>query len=122
MKKSLYNWSVIVDGTIVLFNGFTGAIIELDESHSHIAKLLEGENSDVSAELFSTEEMDLLKHAGMIIESDFDERFYLETCMKKLRYGDTLTLTAVITRQCNFSCTYCSQSEYTGGPTNRKNG
>lgn len=109
MKTSLYNWQVSRQGTNIIYNCFTGAMYQLDEEHAHFGDILEQPGISPSSDLFDESSLKALESAGFLIADDFDEKAHLEALMESARSAALMKLTVVITRKCNFRCSYCIQ-------------
>lgn len=109
MKNSRYNWYVRRGETSLIYNCFSGAMYELDEEHSHLARLLEVPGECLSDGVFDDCCLRQLESSGFLVADDFDERAHLESLMEAARCSCAMKLTVVITRQCNFHCSYCIQ-------------
>lgn len=109
MKTSLYNWQVRRHGTSIIYNCFTGAMYQLDEEHAHFGNILEQPGINPSTDLFDEGSLKALESAGFLIADDFDEKTHLEGLMESARAFGFMKLTVVITRKCNFRCSYCIQ-------------
>lgn len=110
MKTSLYNWQVRRHGTSIIYNCFTGAMYQMDEEHAHYGDILEQPGINPSADLFDEDSLKALESAGFLIADDFDEKSHLHGLMESARSAGFMKLTVVITRRCNFRCSYCIQS------------
>ncbi len=109
MKTSLYNWQVSRQGTNIIYNCFTGAMYQLDEEHAHFGDILEQPGINPSSGIFDESSLKALESAGFLIADDFDEKSHLEDLMESARSAGFMKLTVVITRKCNFRCSYCIQ-------------
>jgi uncharacterized protein len=108
MKSSLYNHITpsYFDGSLILYNSFTGAFATLPETElDHISNLLDQPSNEPS------ELNQLLVNGGFIIPEDFDEQQAVES-----RYAEkdlnkhAISLTIAPTINCNLRCTYCYQT------------
>lgn len=116
MKLSRYNWIVEHDNDVIAYNSFTGAMARIEpENVSTISELfsLEG-NVDSYYNNIDTNLSKSLVHGGYVIDDGFDERILLKVRFNSSKYsgdGSYDSLTLVMTRRCNFRCTYCFESE-----------
>jgi hypothetical protein len=84
MKTSLYNWSIRRSSKHIIYNGFTGAIFELDEAHSHFGRLLEAPGVPITHGFFDEQSCEMLSKTGFLIDDDFDEQNHLESLISGL--------------------------------------
>ncbi len=101
MKESIYNFWVNTDkGSTLLFNGRTGALVEITESDELIKikqSLLGQENSYTQ---------DLLK-LGFLWDKNVDEFESIIVRRDVVNANEPLEITISPTYGCNFRCTYC---------------
>ncbi|GEM_PF-2711083 len=112
MKLSRYNWIVEHEGNTIAYNGFTGAMAVLEkENVNSLKELFAGNDSiDDSLATMGNELVSALKHGGYIIQDELDERNLLRISYNSSKFiMPTLmsNYTLVMTRKCNFRCTYC---------------
>lgn len=108
-KGSQYNNFLHVGDAVVVFNSYSGALVELDdELMENYALVASGGNADSAA----TEDM---LAAGLIVEDEVDE---LEALKSEYRHradsADSLNLIIAPTLACNFSCPYCYEKHGAG--------
>ena len=109
---SRYNWCIEENECLILYNGFTGAFVKIDDPSLYgVAKSL-AKNDSIPEELFSCDRniLESLLKTGFIIPGTFDERDYLKLHTDQLKYQNNLSVTAVITYDCNFDCSYCYEN------------
>ncbi|AEX85907.1 radical SAM additional 4Fe4S-binding domain protein [Marinitoga piezophila KA3] len=107
MKASRYNTIIEKeDGSLLLFNGITNAILKVEKKNAErIKKILNGK-------LENEEEISILKKGGFIIENDRDELSDIIAKYKKFQFSNEyFHLTITMTTNCNFNCKYCYQSQ-----------
>ncbi len=98
------------NGCGVLYNGYTGAALKLDNDDIHqvknflqsINKIGGNSRSDNQTQL-----LEKLKQGGFIIDSDIDELELLKDDYKKARSSSKFILTIFPTFSCNLTCDYC---------------
>ena len=105
-RSNVLTDSAVDPDRFLLFNGFTGALIELDaEDHGLVHGWLTAPASPVPVDL--PEELGArLRGGGFVVPADFDEVATLER-LRASRSRTHLSLTLAPTLQCNFRCTYC---------------
>ena len=108
MKTSKYNIFIKSDknvGEYLLANSLTGAVFKL--SWNEKVTLDEGKIYELPEE-----RIEEYCSKGILINDDVDEKSRLVYFHNRDKYSsDTLSLTILLTRYCNFECTYC----YEGG-------
>jgi uncharacterized protein len=106
-------------GGHLVFNAFTGALLELDGADyaaaSGVVSGGGGGGHGADAVIDAAQLPDLLRErllrAGVLVPHDFDERAALFELRRQARAApDTLLLTIAPTIQCNFRCTYCFET------------
>lgn len=101
MSESRYNfWSRTPDGATLLFNGRTGALLELEDGEDALVHAaLEGAENDVAP---------LLRQSGCLVDDSVAEA---DALVRRLDgasgASQILELTLSPTYACNFRCTYC---------------
>lgn len=111
-KTSKYNWLVTRNKESYVFNGITTAIAKINNEHKeYLIKCLNEPERPVDITMLPPELINTMEKCGFIIESDFDEVKYLDVLSHISRYNtDIRSITAVITTNCNFGCSYCFQN------------
>lgn len=109
MKLSQYNWLVDHDNVMIAYNGFTGALAEVDENNRHYVTSLFNSNGYETIRGYDDETLNstLLK-AGYLVEDCIDELFFIEQmylCQKYTEYANVLSVIPIL--DCNFLCKYC---------------
>ena len=98
--------AALMPGRYLIFNGVTGALLELSEAEYREAKVLLDKGGDTSeGNLFQR-----LRGAGCLHPSEFDEASVVEKWRQDVADAERaqpLTLTIAPTIQCNFRCVYC---------------
>lgn len=116
-EASHYNvWSRSDDGAALLFNGLTGALVELDaDEEQRIRGLLAAPDRIRRGDLQATE----LLRSGFLVERADDEIALLEARAMKGRAGRSGSLDLVVspTWACNFRCDYCYVPQHSGAMT-----
>lgn len=114
MKTSQYNWVIDEGSVTIAYNGFTGAISEVDKEYSALFNdVITVPNIKIRKEDIDNELFVALQDNGYIIEDDFDEYKFLKMLSTINRYTEKeLGVTAVMTKGCNFACEYCYESAY----------
>lgn len=108
-KGSRYNNFLHLGDAVVVFNSYSGALVEPDDEFmENYALVASSGNADPAA----TEDM---LAAGLIVEDDVDE---LEALKSEYRHrtdsADSLNLIIAPTLACNFSCPYCYEKRDAG--------
>ncbi len=112
-----------VGGGHLVFNAFTGALLELDDAEFGAARSAAvlgaqdgGREPQFPAPLATERDLpdqleQRLVQAGVLVPEGFDERAALfDIRRRSLAAPDTLLLTIAPTIQCNFRCTYCFET------------
>ncbi len=104
MKLSMYNiLTEKEDGTSILCNTHTLAVVALDQKHTKEYKLL-----DNGKEILDQEMLAQMFQAGLLINDDMNEKEALLALNKICRFSDSsLSLSIAPTLACNFKCPYC---------------
>ena len=113
MKPSRYNYSLeINDGSRLLFNFYTLALLALKPVDAHLAECILA-NPDAACEDEQAESLkNLLKQHGFLIDERIDELAALRQARHRSRSASSwLNLTIAPTLACNFACTYCYQGD-----------
>ncbi len=77
MVQSKYNWIVNNHGRTIIYNWFTGAIVELDKLHNYISEYLLHDDMNSLMKTLTSDQVNFFRSAGFLIDKDFDERFHL---------------------------------------------
>lgn len=109
MKPSFYNLSITVDGKHLLYNGLTGAMLEIDRSSFD-------QISDKLRDIpFERAEMDkpvkALLDNMFLVADELDELDYIKAIYNLSRFNDSPTLTIAPTLNCNLNCRYCYEKK-----------
>lgn len=111
---SRYNiWSRADDGAALLFNGLTGALLELSaEEEARVRAVLAAPGAVSSGDDVAEE----LLRVGCLVASHAEELARLEARAREGRSGRGGTMELVIspTWACNFSCDYCYVEQWPG--------
>lgn len=105
MKFSMFNIITKIDeNKYILSNTMYGSMYTIDESVRQ--KIINSELSE-----FNKDDLVSYYNKGIIVEDDVDEyqRFVYYSDKSKFK-GDTLSITLLLTNECNFRCTYCFQT------------
>lgn len=111
MKESMYNYVVKhteEEGSYILFNGLTKALLILDENEKIMAeKILSDPNNTAGIDEMLRES---LIRNEFIIRDTVNELNIIKYRYLNLVYNkNELSLTVLPTLQCNFNCVYCYQ-------------
>lgn len=105
-KLSFYNIRFSIKNAEFLYNSFSGALVNLDESTLVVLDEIENKNfsrSDIPIEIF-----DIFFSCGFIVDKDIDELSCYFKQTREIINGDTtLRLVIAPTLDCNFRCEYC---------------
>jgi len=110
LKKSHYAFFVEKDnGTYIVYSSLSGAVILFSEN-SYIERLRNVINSD---EVLFDEQDDmlvLLKDKKILLDASVNESLLVRMlCEETVVRSRTLEIMLIVTKQCNFRCTYCGQ-------------
>ena len=108
MRPSDYNYEFSLDdGTLVVYNTFNRAFIEVDKDE------LDWLQHDLRN--FSTEDLSLLYENGFVVDDEYDERAFLSYQFDRTRYAtESFIITIAPTLNCNFACSYCYENSRAG--------
>src|SRR5581483_9997381 len=117
-KRSRYTHTIEIEGGGLLYNGRTGALVELSAGAFATARhaLDAGLGSAGSLQDFS--EGSLAAHlaaGGFVVRDDVDELAILETQYEQERQRSQFLLTILPTFGCNLGCEYCFVGKKKGG-------
>lgn len=110
MKESSYNVWLEREGALYVFNGVSGALLQLPKSeYEGIQALIAGaEQPTCTAQV-----VEQLIRGSMLIPSDFDELSLLANRYQFSRHNtDHFALTIVTSLGCNFDCPYCFEAKH----------
>ena len=113
LVASRYNTftSAAVPETYLVFNVFTGALLELDAHEYALVEPLDGKPGESAPDALPSPLVARLVSAGVLVPKDFDERTELFALRRRaLEASEALLLTLAPTIQCNFRCTYCFEA------------
>ncbi|BAW29321.1 radical SAM additional 4Fe4S-binding domain protein [Methanosarcina thermophila] len=109
MKPSFYNLSVTVDGRDILYNGLTGAMLEIDRgSFDQIADALKDIPLERAKECKSAQ---AFIDNMFLVADELNELDYIKTIYNLSRFNDSPTLTIAPTLNCNLNCRYCYEEK-----------
>lgn len=115
MKLSKY--TIVIskneDGTYLIYNSFTGALLCLE---NEVYDLLCSCNAKIIEEKMDKKIFKGLVENGILIDDNFDEINWLVTRNKGLKYNmdsRRIRFTIAPTMHCNFNCYYCYESKAT---------
>lgn len=101
MKYSFYNILVNDEDDIYLANTFSGAVFKIDRPLSQL--ITQGNIDDLSSEDYES-----FKKTDVIIGDEIEELRVLSYRQNTAKFHSTiLSLTILLTSDCNFRCTYC---------------
>lgn len=105
-KASRYNIMAEYEGKSLLFNGLTGALLELDEAkRNQWDRYL---NKEIELKTENPQFFEGLLQSRCLVNSETDELKYVSDRSRSSVYGDrTYRLTINPTMNCNFKCWYC---------------
>ncbi|WP_252229828.1 radical SAM protein [Clostridium sp. ZBS15] len=109
MKKSIYN-IIINEGynNNLIYNSFSGALVNLNEEYYKILNNLEVSNE-------KSKIIDELKNVGLLVEDSVDEIKVLERKRNEIIQNESiLSLTIAPTLNCNLNCSYCFEEKKVG--------
>ncbi|SHH13864.1 radical SAM/SPASM domain-containing protein [Tepidibacter thalassicus] len=108
LKKSYYSFFIPKDdGTYLVFNSLTGAIISI-HSETNILKLKKIINQDEIDYDIDDEMINFFYKRGILVDLKKDEYEFVKYCYERdIVRNTTLVLTLIVTRQCNLRCIYC---------------
>lgn len=107
LKQSRFNVFFDVDGTYVLVNTLTGAIIEFTSEEYNAFRY------DINS--FSMEQIALFKEDGFLVNNYLNEIALLRNAYIEKKYGnDAATIIIATTLECNFACPYCFENHSSG--------
>ncbi len=116
-KTSRYITALDVDstGTLLLFAGFSGRLVEVPGPYRQAAyELLDAPGAAETPDHILLQK--IFREQGVLIPEGFDELEYLKQQHEQAKFVPTevLSLTICPTLNCNFRCTYCYQSHPAG--------
>ena len=117
LKLSRYNWLVDYRDSLLLFNGFTGALCRAEPDKEELLRDALGSTRGLERRLGEIDEqtLALLRKCGLLIEESFDERKALRVLFNINRFSPrTYVATVVVTYRCNFACEYCFEHDFEG--------
>lgn len=87
------------DGTIVIYNTYSKALVTLDKSEFAQYEALQFDDLGIEEELLEN---------GILLEDNFDEVGFLKYCHHLTQFSQSsLHLVLALTMDCNFACPYC---------------
>jgi uncharacterized protein len=112
MKLSRYNWTLRHNESLIVANGFTGAIAVVEPQNEDYVSLILDSKNNIDNMLASAQDSVLkdLVAGGFLIEDSFDERQYLQHVYEVSKHRGSAGLTIVPTLRCNFGCPYCYEN------------
>lgn len=107
MKVSRYNIEIQRDGNRYIYNSLTGAFAKINDEYYKVYQVYKNSsNEEINEE--NDKIVNDLKKGGFLIDDNYDELGYLNFVQKHIRFKhDSLSLTVMPTKQCNFRCFYC---------------
>lgn len=114
-KFSNYNHKIELDGNLYAYNALSGGFCKFDGDIRDILSNIEfNERTDIQElNILPEEIIDGLKKGGFIVHKDLDEFALIKSKHLMSRYSDnnSLGLTIIPTKGCNFRCTYCFEGD-----------
>ena len=105
-KQSIYNVFYEKNNIQYLWNTYSGALIQLDESGQKYLKLYTGQND-------GSTEFKMLSSNGFIVDDRIDELgriIYYEKQEMYTMQSDSISVVIALGMGCNYNCEYCFQS------------
>jgi len=94
------------DGTIVIYNTYSKALVTLDKSEFAQYEALQFDDLGIEEELLEN---------GILLEDNFDEVGFLKYCHHLTQFSQSsLHLVLALTMDCNFACPYCYENRRKG--------
>jgi len=115
-KSSRYNHFMATrEGSGVLYNGRTGAILELSHNlFGAVSSALRPAGSPLPAQALSPQLLPHLAGGGFLVEETCDELALIEAQYQQERKRSQFLLTILPTFACNLVCEYCFVSKKHG--------
>lgn len=109
-KKSRYAFFIEQEnGAMIIYHSTTGFILQCTEPE-YIEKAQKIANQSAFEMDEGNDLMCLLRDKGVLLENDFDEDAQIRQLYDRVvMHRNQLSLTLIVTRQCNFRCVYCGQ-------------
>lgn len=105
MKVSQYNIFFKYKNNYLLANTFTGAVFTISDN---IKEALKSNNFTT----LSKNDIEIYKKTGILINDDVNEYNIYQYSVNRESYNNTvLSLTILLTRNCNFKCIYCFEGQ-----------
>ncbi len=113
MKLSQYNWWLDEGDYLLIYNGFTGALVKVvdDRKRGMLEKVMSSTLCPDDLHFQDEQTFQTLCEMGALIPGTFDERQYLRILTDNAKHKGTFAVTAVMTTICNFDCRYCYETE-----------
>ena len=110
LKKSYYSFFVKKDnGDYVVYSSLTGAIVYFSDSE-YIERLEEILDKEVILYDENNDIIKLLTEKKIFVDKEQDERISVRLLYEESVIRNTqLEIMLIVTRECNFRCTYCGQ-------------
>ena len=111
LKKSKYAFFINKeDGHYIVYSSLSGAVILFDDE-TYITRLKNIVQNDIISDEDEDEVITLLKSKMLLIDEKTDENLLLRTVYEEsiVRSTNALEIMLIVTKQCNFRCTYCGQ-------------
>jgi len=115
-KTSRYTRALDLDnGAALLYNGLTGAALELTPGqHDRLKRLMAPVNAHWRAEHAEDPLFEHLTMGGFVVREDLDELAQLQEEYERERQRSQFLLTIFPTFSCNFGCDYCFVGKKSG--------
>lgn len=117
LKKSFYNLEISkeIDGKILLYNSYSGALGVIEPDVYKIYSNIEVVNEDEILEQKILDNIETMISNGFLVDANEDELKKIELENRLIRYNitgtNTLHLTIAPTLNCNMSCPYCYEKK-----------
>jgi len=108
LKKSIYNFFIKKeDGSYLVYNSVSGVILHIFEQ-KEIEKLETLIENNVILNNFNDEMISILYNKGVLVPEEKNEYQFIRYCYERdVLRSNILSLTLIVTRQCNLRCIYC---------------
>jgi uncharacterized protein len=108
-KPSKYNILVKTDGSYLLFNSLRGSLAKIEKDK--IASVKRFLRRKKITKLENNSLLNKLTSGGFVIPNEFDELRYLKLAHFKTKFNsENIELSIIVTKECNFTCTYCCEN------------
>lgn len=102
-KKSLFTHVIQYNNKIILYNTITQKKF-ISQNVEDVNRILSGENT------LNTHLFEQMRKLDFIVPSEYDEKSKAQLLYYDQIFDKNLTITLLVTEQCNFRCLYCYES------------